>query len=122
MNVIAVIFPVIALILTSLGVGYLVSCLFVFFRDLPYFYELVTFALWITSPVFYPSEIVPEKVQLFLFVNPLAKIIESLRQIALSGDLPDIRLIMDACLISVILLVFGWVCFRWWRPHYMDLL
>lgn len=121
-NSLIVCLPVVALIITSMGIGFLISALFVFFRDLPYFYELVTFALWITSPVFYPSEIVPEKVQVFLSFNPIATIIKSIRQVALSGDIPDFSLIASAWLTSVMLLVFGWICFRWWRPNFMDLL
>lgn len=121
-NVVAVIFPFMALVMICLGVGYLVSGLFVFFRDLPYFYELVTFALWISSPVFYPSEIVPESVKPFLIFNPLTRIIESIRQIVLSGDSPDMSLVAAAWLSGIILLVAGWTCFRWWKPQFMDLL
>jgi hypothetical protein len=58
-NVLALLVPLIALSLVCTGIGFLVSALYVFFRDLPYFYELVVFALWMSSPVFYPSEIVP---------------------------------------------------------------
>lgn len=122
LNVVTVILPFIALIMICLGVGYLVSGLYVFFRDLPYFYELITFALWITSPVFYPSEIVPDNVKPFLIFNPLTRIIESIRQIALSGDLPDVGLVAEAWLSGVVLLALGWFCFRWWKPQFMDLL
>lgn len=122
LNVVTVILPFTALVMICLGVGYLVSGLYVFFRDLPYFYELVTFALWITSPVFYPSEIVPENVKPFLIFNPLTGIIESIRQIVLSGELPDIGLVAEAWLSGVILLTLGWFCFRWWKPQFMDLL
>jgi ABC-type polysaccharide/polyol phosphate export permease len=60
-NVLALIFPFIALILVSTGVGFLVSALYVFFRDLPYFYELVVFVIWISSPIFYPAAIVQSR-------------------------------------------------------------
>jgi len=53
-NVIALIFPVIGLSLVCTGVGFFVSTLYVFFRDLPYFYEIVCFVAWISSPIFYP--------------------------------------------------------------------
>ena len=41
-----------ALVLVCTGVGLLMSALYVFFRDLGYFYEIATFIVWITSPVF----------------------------------------------------------------------
>ncbi len=121
-NVLALVFPFVALVLVCTGVGFLVSALYVFFRDLPYFYELVTFVIWISSPVFYPAAIVPPQVKPFLSLNPLSPIIESLRQITLSGNLPDLSLIWGALLSGVIILTLGWTCFQLWRHQFMDLL
>ncbi len=122
LNVIALIFPLISLSLVCAGIGFLVSALYVFFRDLPYFYELVCFVLWISSPIFYPKEIVPQSVQPFLLLNPLFPIIESIRQLSLSGALPDLLLIGHGLLNGIIILVLGWICFRAWQPQFMDLL
>ena len=122
MNVLALLLPLIALGLVCTGIGFLVSALYVFFRDLPYFYELVCFVLWISSPVFYPAEIVPSAVKPFLFFNPLIPIIESIRQISLSGSLPDMILVLHSFLNGIILLMLGWIYFRSWQKNFMDLL
>jgi len=122
LNVLALSLPIFSLALVCMGVGFFVSTLYVFFRDLSYFYELVCFVAWIGSPVFYPPEIVPEPVQPFLALNPLATIMESLRQISLSGDLPDLSYIGHSLLSGMILLTVGWLFFRWLRPQFMDLL
>lgn len=122
LNVIALVFPLIALSLVCAGVGFFVSALYVFFRDLPYFYELVCFVLWISSPVFYPIEIVPPAVKSFLLLNPLIPIIESIRQISLYNELPNLVLIGHSLFNGVILLLLGWICFRSWQKHFMDLL
>ncbi len=121
-NVLALIFPILALVLVSTGIGFLVSALYVFFRDLPYFYELVVFVIWLSSPIFYPAAIVPQQVKQFLGLNPLSPIIESLRQITLSGATPDLGLIWSALLSGMIILSLGWACFRLWRHQFMDLL
>ena len=121
-NVLALLFPFLALILLSAGIGFLVSALFVFFRDLPYFYELVVFVFWVSTPIFYPAAIVPPSVKRYLELNPLAPIIESFRQIILSGNPPDLNLIYGALLSGVIMMTLGIVCFHWWRPQFMDLL
>jgi lipopolysaccharide transport system permease protein len=121
-NVLAIPIVLIALILVSTGVGLLVSALYVFFRDLPFFYELVQFVLMLSSPIFYPAAIVDPKIRPFLELNPLYPIIESLRQITISGDFPDLSLIVRAWLSGLIILGIGLVSFNWLRPKFMDLL
>lgn len=122
LNVLALFFPLLALALICAGVGFFVSTLYVFFRDLPYFYELIVFVLSIGTPIFYPSAIVPDQVKPFLALNPLSPIIESIRQIALTGALPDLSLIGNALLSGVIVLFVGVSCFRWKQTQFMDLL
>lgn len=121
-NVIALIFPVLALTFVCTGIGFLVSTLYVFFRDLPYFYELICFILWMSSPIFYPPEIIPPSVKPFLALNPLIPIIESIRQISIRQEFPDFNLIGQAVLGGLIILGLGWSCFRSWRHLFMDLL
>ena len=121
-NVAALLLPIVGLILVCTGVGMLMSALYVFFRDLSYFYELLTFLLWISSPIFYPVEIVPESVSRFLVFNPILPIIESIRQISLSGDLPDLTLIAHSLISGTIVLTVGIVAFSSWRSQFMDLL
>jgi lipopolysaccharide transport system permease protein len=122
LNVLALLLPLLALICVSTGVSFIVSSLFVFFRDLPYFYELLVFVLWLSSPIFYPAAIVPAKVKYFLGLNPLTPIIESLRQIALSGHLPNLSMLLGALLSGTIILTIGSICFGWFQSQFMDLL
>jgi ABC-type polysaccharide/polyol phosphate export permease len=121
-NILAIPFPLIALVSISGGIGFLISSLYVFFRDLPFLYELVQFMLMMSSPIFYPAEIVDPKIRSFLELNPLYPAIESLRQIVLSGQSPDLFLILRSLLSGIIILAIGWTCFNWLRPKFMDLL
>jgi ABC-type polysaccharide/polyol phosphate export permease len=122
LNVIAIPLPLLSLVLISTGIGFLTSSLFVFFRDLPFLYELVQFFLMMSSPIFYPVAIVDPKIRPLLELNPLYPVIESLRQIVLSGNSPDMFLIFRAWLSGIIILGVGWICFTWLRPKFMDLL
>ena len=121
-NAVALLLPITGLILVCTGVGMLMSALYVFFRDLSYFYELLTFLLWISSPIFYPPDIVPDSVSRFLVLNPILPIIESIRQISLSGNLPDMTLIIHSLVSGLIVLVIGAMAFSSWRSQFMDLL
>ncbi len=121
-NVLALAFPFLALTLVCAGIGYIVSTLFIFFRDLSYFYEVIVSLLWISIPVFYPSAIVPQQVKIFLVLNPLVGIVDSLRQISLSGEFPDLSLIVQPLVGGALIFGLGWVYFRVWRSEFMDLL
>ena len=121
-NLVALLFPLLSLVAVCTGVGLLMSALYVFFRDLNHFYELFNYVLLISSPIFYPSAIVPTEVKKFLLLNPLLPIIESIRQIALSGDLPQISLMIHAAISSLIVLALGIVTFTIWQSKFMDLL
>jgi lipopolysaccharide transport system permease protein len=121
-NVVALFLPITGLILVCTGIGMLMSALYVFFRDLSYFYELLTFLLWISSPIFYPPDIVPQAVKQFLILNPILPIIESIRQIALLDSLPDLGLIAHSLISGLIVLTIGSVAFSHWRSQFMDLL
>jgi ABC-type polysaccharide/polyol phosphate export permease len=121
-NVLAIPLPLIALVLVSTGVGLILSSLYVFFRDLPFFYELVQFVLMMTSAIFYPARIVQENLRPLLKLNPLYPIVESLRQITTSNQLPDPSLIVQSWLSGLIILGIGFFIFNWLRPKFMDLL
>jgi lipopolysaccharide transport system permease protein len=122
LNVLSLPLPFIALIFLCWGVGLLVSSLYVFFRDLPYFYELVVFVIWMGSPVFYPSAIVPSAVKPYINLNPIVPIIDSIRQIVLSQDTPDMILICRALLSGIVFALIGMWFFRACRSKFIDLL
>ncbi len=122
LNVIALIVPTASLVMFSLGFALAVSALYVYFRDLSYLYELIVFVLWITSPIFYPAALVPAGVREYLKYNPLASIIECVRQIALSGMRPSVHLMANAMVASLIVLALGTVTYAALRRGFMDLI
>lgn len=121
-NVVALIFPTIALVLMTVGFSLLTSSLFVFFRDLPYMYELVVFVLWLTSPIFYPRAFVPAWVQPYLALNPLAEIIDSYRSIAFGPGIGSLHTLGYALIGGVISFGVGVAAFLMLRRNFIDLL
>lgn len=120
LNVLLLPIPLIALMLVSCGVAFFVSMLYVFFRDIPYMYELITFIVWVTTPVFYPIAIIDPRYRIYLELNPLSPIIESIRQLTLSAQLPSAALLFESIAMGVLVLALGWMAFRTWSPRFMD--
>jgi lipopolysaccharide transport system permease protein len=114
--------PLTGLILVVTGFALALSALFVFFRDLPYLYELVMFVMMMTTPIFYPAALVPEGVRPYLALNPLATIVESVRSIALSNGMPTFGQLLLPLGTGVVSLLVGGAIFALLRNEFMDLL
>ena len=82
--------PVIYTFVFSLGVAMLMSSLAVFFRDLKYLYGIFTLLLMYMTPIFYPVDILPERLQPFIGFNPLYHFVDYFRDLALRGTVPDL--------------------------------
>ena len=74
------------LIFLALGLGWFLSSLGVYIRDVAQVIGIIVQMLFFMSPVFYPVSAVPEAIRPILMMNPLTPILESFRQVLLWGD------------------------------------
>ena len=112
--------PFAALIMLAAGTGLITSAVGVFFRDTPHLYELATFLLWVTTPVFYPAAIVPARLAHFLIVNPLYAIVQTSRDLVLTPAVPPAWMFGLALGEGALVLVAGVALFRSMRARFMD--
>jgi ABC-2 type transport system permease protein/lipopolysaccharide transport system permease protein len=122
LHVIVLAVPLFSVALLSVGVGFFVSATCVYFRDIPYLYELATFFLWVTTPVFYPAAIVPHPILAIIEWNPLFAIIESSRTLVLTTAYPSAAMLATSIGTSALVFVAGLWAFRLMRGQFMDLL
>jgi lipopolysaccharide transport system permease protein len=120
----AVLVPVVLLGVTLLaaGFGLALAALYVFFRDLPYLWQIVGFIMWLTSPLFYPAELVPPNVRPWLALNPIAQDISALREVVINRGPLAPHAIVVGFLAGVVALAIGAALFRATQREYMDLL
>jgi lipopolysaccharide transport system permease protein len=81
----------IPLILLSAGVGYIVSGLSVYLKDLTSVTAVFTMLLMYVSPVFFPLEALPPAFATICMVNPLTFIIENVRNVSLYGNMLNMQ-------------------------------
>ena len=85
----------------------------VFFRDLQYIYKAFSTAWMYLTPIFYPVEQLPEKLQwLVIHVNPLYSYVTQFRTIVLDRTLPEMWMVVSGCVWAVVMLVFGVITFK----------
>ena len=88
-SMLAIIYPIFTLTMFNLGVGMILSALFVFFRDTQYLYDVFTLLLMYLSAIFYSVDGYPAWVQRVFLLNPLYVTIKYVRIIVLEGHLPS---------------------------------
>jgi lipopolysaccharide transport system permease protein len=110
----AVLFPVVLLPLmfATMGFAWFLTALGVYVRDIGQMTVLFTTVLMFLSPVFYPASALPAQFQKWLWLNPLAPIIEDGRNTLILGKLPDPAGWTIALAMS---LAIAWAGFAWFQ-------
>ena len=109
-----VFFPLVLLplVILTLGLGWILSSLGVFLRDLGQTIGIITTVLLFLSPVFYPSSALPKAYLNWLWLNPLTFFIEEARNVLIWGRTPDWGGWVMAYLTS---LAIAWLGFAWFQ-------
>jgi ABC-2 type transport system permease protein len=78
------------LVVFNIGMGFILSALFVFFRDTQYLYSIFSLMLMYVSAIFYRISMFPEKYQIYFYCNPLYVYIRYFRAIVIEGHIPTL--------------------------------
>lgn len=86
------IFPLVAeLFLAAIAVSFILSTLFVKFRDVSYIWEVILQAAFYGTPIFYPLSRLPHKYAVIVVLNPIAQIIQDARYILVTKSTETIH-------------------------------
>ena len=83
-------YPIVCLMIFNLGVGFILSALFVFFKDIKYLWEVFTRLLMYMSAIFYSIESYPQTTQYLFYINPIYLFIRYFRKIVIDGVIPSV--------------------------------
>lgn len=81
---------VLELFVLALALAFILSALFVKLRDMSYIWEVIMQGLFYAVPIFYPLVLVPIKAAKLMLLNPMAQIIQDLRQAVITPKSPTI--------------------------------
>lgn len=105
-------FPVVMLVIFNIGVGLILSALFVFFRDVQYLWGIATqLILWL-SAVFYSIDAFPASMQRIFFFNPLYLFITYFRTIVIDDIIPSAPFHGAVIAYSLIVLIVGGILYN----------
>ena len=97
-RVVLLLYPICCLVVFNIGVGLILSALFVFFRDMQYLWQVFTQLLMYMSAIFYTIDNYSPKVQRIFLANPVYVIIKYFRVIVIEASVlsPAYHLLMAA--------------------------
>jgi lipopolysaccharide transport system permease protein len=120
----AVLFPVVILpfVLLLMGLGWILSAVGVYFRDLMHIVGLLMTGALFLSPVLYPLENLTPGLRQAIMFNPITFIVGEARAVLLEGRMPDWRGLGVYLAIAWVVAVLGLSFFRRARKSFADVL
>lgn len=112
--------PIIQLGLIGMGMGFIMACLTLKYRDLSSLSNLITQGLMYLSPVIYPLALVPEKFRLLASFNPITSAMEALRYFIFSNASLNAQLLLIGWGITLLLFMVGLISFNIVQRKFVD--
>ena len=112
----------VVVVLFATGLGLLLSCANLFYRDFRYVVALVMNAWLYLVPNLYPLEMVPPRFQSLYLLNPMAALIHTARRLTfpqIEGPLYW-RFVAVAAIVSALTFVLGYVVFKHYEPRFAE--
>ena len=118
----AILFPLVLapIILTTLGVTWILAGLGVYIRDIAQFTLIMTMVMMFLSPVFYPVSALPAQLRPWLYLNPLTFVIEQGRAVLIFGQLPQWGGLAKHLAVGLVVASIGFWLFQKLRRGFAD--
>jgi len=113
------IFPVVCLLVFNIGVGLILSALFVFFKDIQYLYDIFTMLLMYFSAIFYTVESFSANVQRLYLLNPVYAYIHYFRLVVLYGVVPSVSVHLICGLYAAAALLIGGAFYKRYNYRFL---
>lgn len=100
-------FPMITLMIFSLGVGLFLAAVTVKFRDIQHLYSVFITGLTYLTPVIYPMSILPGWLYKIVMINPITNYLQMFRGLMINNTLPNVLQVIVAIVEAFIMLAIG---------------
>lgn len=108
----ALIYPIFCLLIFNIGMGFILSAMYVLFKDIQYLYEIFIQLLTYVSAIFYSINEFPEKIQMLFFANPVYSYIAYFRCVIIENTIPPLWHHLLCLGYAVIMLITGMVIYK----------
>lgn len=105
------IYPICCLVLFNIGVGLILSALYVFFRDIKYLYDVFLKLLMYMSAIFYTIDKYSYTAQCLFLLNPIYLFIRYFRKIVIEATIPTVY--FHLLMLADVVIVLGIGCWMY---------
>lgn len=109
---VVLLYPIMCLVAFNIGIGLILSALFVFFRDISYLYNVFTLLLMYASAIFYQIDTFPPAVQRLFLCNPVYGYIKYFRLVVIEGTVPSLSYHLLCAFYAVVALAVGSIIYK----------
>lgn len=115
-------FPFILILefLIILGISFGLAALNVYYRDIRYIWGVVLQAGFFATPIIYPISIIPDKYIWFIKSNPMAHIIDMLRDSMIYSRWPVLNDLIFIIIVIVVIFTIGYIIFLKLEPRFAE--
>lgn len=103
-----------------LGIGFIVSAITVYVRDLEHIIGIVLMAAFYGTPIIYKIEQLPDNLQFLMNLNPMTHLINAYRDIFYYQKLPNMEMLSIILGLSIILTIIGYFIFKKLQKGFVE--
>lgn len=116
---ICLLYPIACLVVFNIGIGLILSAMFVFFRDIQYLWNVFLRLLSYLSAIFYTIDRYSKTAQYAFYLNPIYVFIRYFRKIVIEATIPTLE--FHLLLLFYTLAAFGFGCWMYVKYNHKFL-
>ncbi len=112
-------YPVVMLTIMNIGIGMILSALFVFFQDMKYLYDVFLTLLTYVSAIFYRLDRFSESTQKYFMLNPVYVNINYFRMVVIDKVIPSPEYHLLVLFYAVLFVVIGSLIYKKYNKEFI---
>ena len=116
---ILLVYPILTFFLFNLGLGFILSALQVFFKDVSYLWRVFTLLIMYVSAIFYSTSTYSETIQKLFYLNPVYVYITYFRSIIIDGVIPSVWVHLLMLGYAVVMLAIGMLIYKKYNHKFL---
>ena len=118
-HMIALIYPIVMLTIMNVGIGLILSALYVFFQDTQYLYDVFLTLLTYVSAIFYQVDRFSQEIQNIFLLNPVYVVIKYFRTVVIDGKLPSVQYHGLVAFYALFFLLLGSIIYKKYNKEFI---